>query len=99
MFPATVRSVDLAGKFRLEYDRDFGEGEVEIAHVQTRVRMPWHPKFLKGVYTHMLRRNFGKGRVLEGLEFRWGLVSNILHALTQLGRWRLDGGADERMHK
>ena len=61
--------------------------------------MPWHPKFLKGVYALMLRRNIGRGRVLEGLELRWGLVSNILHALTQLGRWRLDGGADEPMHK
>ena len=61
--------------------------------------MPWHPKFLKGVYALMLRRNLGKGRVLEGLELRWGLVSNILHALTQLGRWRLDGGAEEPMHK
>ena len=37
--------------------------------------------------------------MLEGLELRWGLVSNILHALTQLGRWRLDGGAEEPMHK
>ena len=45
VFPATVRSVDLAGKLRLDYDHDLGEGEVEIAHVQPRVRMPWHPKF------------------------------------------------------
>ena len=33
VFPATVRSVDLAGKLRLDYDRDLGEGEIEIAHV------------------------------------------------------------------
>ncbi len=99
VYPATVESVDLAGKLRLTYDHDLGEGVVDISHVQPRVRMPWHPKFLKGVYTLMLRRNLGRGRVLEGLELRWGLVSNILHALTQLGRWRLDGAADEPMHK
>ena len=67
MFPATVGSVDLAGKLRLNYDHDLGEGEVEIAHVQPRVRMLWHPKFLKGSYALMLRRNLGEGRVLEGL--------------------------------
>ena len=86
VFPATVGSVDLAGKLRLDYDHGLGEGEVEIAHVQPRVRMPWHPKFLKSVYAIMLRRNVGRGRVLEGLKLRWGLASNILHALTQLGR-------------
>ena len=45
VYPATVGSVDLAGKLRLNYDLDLGEGEVEIAHVQPRVRMPWHPGF------------------------------------------------------
>ena len=99
VYSATVESVDLAGKLRLKYDHDLGEGEVEISHVQPRVRMPWHPKFLKGVCTLMLRRNLGRGRVLEGLELRWGLVPDILQALAQLGRWRLDGGADEPMHK
>ena len=67
VYPATVESVDLAGKLRLKYDHDLGEGEVEISHVQPRVRMPWNPKFLKGVYALMLRRNIGRGRVLEGL--------------------------------
>ena len=46
----------------------------------------------------MLRRNLGRGRVLEGLELRWGLVSNILHALTAMDRWRV-GGALVPMHK
>jgi len=60
--------------------------------------MLWHPKFLKGVCTTMLRRDLGRGRALEGLELRWGLVSNILHALTALGPWRLDG-SEGPMHK
>ena len=47
----------------------------------------------KGVAWH-----YGRGRVLEGLELRWGLVSNILHALTAMGRWRLDGTLGP-MHK
>ena len=46
----------------------------------------------------MLRRNLGRGRVMEGLELRWALVSNILHALTALGPWRLDGAVGP-MHK
>ena len=60
--------------------------------------MPWHPKFLKGVYSLMLRRNLGRGRVLGGLELPWGLVPDILHALCALGRWRLDGSVGP-MHK
>ena len=91
VWPATVKDVTASGQRVLAYDHGFGEGLVEITHVTPRVRMPWHPKFLKGVYTLMLRRNLGRGRVLEGLELHWGLVSNILHALTALGRWRLDG--------
>ena len=47
----------------------------------------------------MLRRNLGHGRVIEGLELRWGLVSNILHALVALGRWRVSDGAEGPMHK
>ncbi len=31
------------------------------------------------------------GRVLEGLEVRWGLVVRVLQALTRLGPWRVDG--------
>ena len=31
------------------------------------------------------------GTKLEGLEVSWRNVANILHALTKVGRWRLDG--------
>ena len=98
VYPAAVVVVGVDGKLHLRFDHDFGEAFVELTHVQPRVRMPWHPKFLKGVYTIMLRRNLGRGRVLEGLELRWGLVSNILHAWTALGHWRLDGSVGP-MHK
>ena len=98
VWPATVKEVSASGQLVLTYDHGFGEGLVELTHLTPRVRMPWHPKFLKGVYTLMLRRNLGRGRLLEGLELRWGLVSNILHALTALGRWRLDGSIGP-MHK
>ena len=68
VWPATVKEVSASGQLVLTYDHGFGEGVVEISHVTPRVRMPWHPKFLKGVYTLMLRRNLGRGCVLEGLE-------------------------------
>ena len=77
VWPATVKEVRASGQLLLTYDHGFGEGLVEVTHLLPRVRMPWHPRFLKGVYTLMLRRNLGRGRVLEGLELRWGLVSNI----------------------
>ena len=98
MFPATIRDVTSDGRLLLTFDHNMGEGEVEITQVVPRITMPWHPKFLRGQYTILLRRNLGRGRVLEGLELRWGLVSNILHALTKLGRWRLDGEVGP-MHK
>ena len=98
VWPATVKEVSASGQLVLTYDHGFGEGLVEISHLTPRVRMPWHPKFLKGVYTLLLRRNLGRGNVLEGLECPWGLVSNILHALVALGRWRLDGQVGP-MHK
>ena len=46
----------------------------------------------------MLRRNVGRGKTLEGLEVRWGLVARILQALTQFGIWRSDG-SEGPMHK
>ena len=70
VWPAAVKEVGASGQLVLTYDHGFGEGLVELTHVTPRVRMPWPPKFLKGVYTLMLRRNFGRGRVLEGLELR-----------------------------
>ena len=98
VFPATVIRVHADGVLELQYDFGIGDGLEEITQVQPRVRMPWHPKFLRGQYTLMLRRNLGHGRVLEGLELRWGLVSNILHALTRMGHWRLSG-VEGPMHK
>ena len=71
VWPATVKEVGASGQLVLTYDPGFGKGPVELTHVTPRMRMPWHPKFLKGVYTLMLRRNLGRGRVLEGLELRW----------------------------
>jgi hypothetical protein len=54
---------------------------------------------LHGQLVLMLRRGRGGGRgYIEGLEIRWGLVSNILQALTKHGRW-LDGEPDGPMHK
>ena len=70
VWPATVKEVSPSGVIVLTYDHGFGEGVVELTHLTPRVRMPWHPNFLKGVYTLMLRRNIGRGRVLEGLELR-----------------------------
>ena len=96
MHPATVREVLPDGLLVLDYDCG-GDGVEEAQHVWPRVRMPHQPKFLKGQLAIMLRRNLGHGRVLEGLEVRWSLVSNILHALTKLGPWRLDGSVGNRL--
>ena len=105
VFPATVREV-LDRNLVLDYDGG-GEGLERREWVTARMTMPWHPKMLKNQLVIMLRRNLGRGRVLEGLEVRWTLVSNILRALTgpwgSDGRWlggrfRLDG-APGSMHK
>ena len=97
VFAATVTEVRADGSFVLSYDGD-GHGVESPGLVTPRVRMPWNPKFLKGQLTIMLRRNLGQGRVLEGLEVRWDLVSRLLGALTRLGPWRLDGSVGP-MHK
>ena len=97
VFPATVREILPDGLLVLDY-RCGGDGAEEIVRVWPRIRMPCHPKFLKGQLTIMLRRNLGHGRALEGLEVRWGLVGNVLRALTCLGPWRLDGSVGP-MHK
>ena len=97
VYPATVREVLPDGLLVLDYDCG-GDGVEEAQHVWPRVRLPHQPKFLKGQLAIMLRRNLGHGRVLEGLEVRWSLVSNILDALTKLGPWRLDGSVGP-MHK
>ena len=57
VFPAEVREVLPNGKLVLDYNFDMGRG-VELAEfVSPRLRMPWHPRFLKGQTTIMLRRN------------------------------------------
>ncbi len=98
IWPATVKEIRASDSIVLTYDRGFRESLVEVTQLLPRVRMLWHPKFLKGVHNLMLRRNFGRGHVFEGLELRRGLVSNILRALTALGVWRVDGAAGP-MHK
>ena len=97
VYPATIREVLPDGLLVLDYDCG-GDGVEEAQHVWPRVRLPHQPKFLKGQLAIMLRRNLGHGRVLEGLEVRWSLVSNILDALMKLGPWRLDGSRGP-MHK
>ena len=46
----------------------------------------------------MLRRNIGRGEVIEGIQVRWWLVAQILQALTEWGPYRLDG-SEGPMHK
>jgi len=92
VFAATVKDVAADGRLVLEYtDADgnvLGEGVEQPDWVRPRVQMPWHPSQLKEALVIMLRRNVGHGRVLEGLEVRWGLVVRVLQALTKLGLWR-----------
>ena len=59
------------------------QGLENMHHVTPRICMPWHPKYLKGEFSIMLRRNVGRGVVLEGLEVRWWLVSALLRVLMQ----------------
>ena len=100
VFPATVKRVESDGRLVLEYDHCKGEEFVEWAQdVNPRVQMPWHPKKLRKNLRIRLMRNIGHGQVLEGLEIRWDVVSNILQALTKLGRWRLDTKIVGPMHQ
>jgi hypothetical protein len=87
VFGGTVREVLRDGTVVVDYDCK-GDGVEKIENLEPRIRMPWHPKFLYGQLGLMLRRNIGHGRVLEGLEVRWGLVANILDALCRYGMWR-----------
>jgi hypothetical protein len=68
VFPATVAAVKVSGELVLLFDHGFGEAVRSIVEVTPRARMPWHPKFMQGIYKIFLRRNLGRGRVLEGLE-------------------------------
>ena len=111
IFPATVEAVLLDGRLRLRYDGGLagdgssggdagacGFGTELQEQVEPRVQMPWHPKYLKENLVICLRRNIGQGKVLEGLEVRWGYVCRLIGALTRMGNYGLDG---ERrpMHK
>ena len=68
---------DEQGQESYEYERD----------VTPRICMPWHPRYLKGDFSIMLRRNVGRGAVLERLEVRWWLVSAILKVLMEYHHW------------
>ena len=65
--PEVVLRYDVGGTV-VEWQKD----------VVPRARMPWHPKYLKGDFSIMLRRSMKPGVMLEGLEVRWGLVSELL---------------------
>ena len=80
------------GELLLKYDgEDDGVQSLEYERdVTPRICMPWHPRYLKGDFSIMLRRNVGHGKLIEGLEVRWGLVVRVLQALTRLGFWRGD---------
>ena len=72
VFPATVQEVR-GTELVLEYEdgagNPIGKGVEQKQQVEPRVRMPWEPRFLKGQFAIMLRRNVGRhGDVLEGLE-------------------------------
>jgi len=103
IYPATIKDITADGRLLLEYTdstgRVFGRRGLESPQwVTARVQMPWHPSHLNEVLIIMLRRSVGHGRVLEGLEVRWGLVVKVLQALTRLGPWR-GGGVLGPMHK
>ena len=78
MFPARVKEILLDGKLLLEYDHG-GEGVELPEWVWPRAQMPWHPKDVPLILN--LRRNLGRGVVLEGLHVRWWYVARLLRAL------------------
>ena len=78
---------DEQGRESYEYERD----------VTPRICMPWHPRYLKGDFSIMLRRNVGRGAVLEGLEVRWWLVSAILKVLMEYHHWYKQGRRQEAL--
>ena len=63
--------------------------------------MPWHPKDVPLILK--LRRNLGRGVVLEGLHVRWWYVARLLGALCAVAPhgqvWRIGGEEQEPMHK
>jgi hypothetical protein len=108
VYPATVLEVLADGRLRLEYDDGVDDaGELHVVGqgvelgvcVVPRVQMPWHPRCLQGTFMILLRRNMGRGVVLEGLQARWGYTSNLMQALTKLDRWRVGGSVVGPMRK
>ena len=71
VFPGTVREVLNTGEIVVDY-RFGGEGLELREHLEHRITLPWSPKVLRGTQVIMLRRGLSHGRVLEGLEVRWG---------------------------
>ncbi len=93
IFAGTViESISSTGEVKLRYDvipseASPQEGFVPIRKVESRISMPWHPSKLHSVLCVMLRRNVGRGTMIEGLQVRWDLVKRILGALSKLGHW------------
>jgi hypothetical protein len=105
IYPATIMETDpVGGQLKLNYDGVSGDREpgcwwVPSQKVESRISMPWHPSKLSRVLTVMLRRNVGKGVVLEGMQVRWDLVRRLVGALTKMGRWHdTEDGRDTPMH-
>ena len=97
VYPAEVVEVRGDGVLKLEY-RHGGIGFERVEDVEARLQMPWNPKLLRNKLMIMLRRNVGRGAVIEGLQVRWWLVAQILQALTEIGPYRMDGSHGP-MHK
>ena len=107
VFAATIHEVLVNGDLALTYydgDVVLGRGVEKTENVTTRVQMPWQPQQVQENLVILLRRNVGYGRILEGLEVRWGLVAKIMQALVRFpevgaGPWREGGLWQEPMHK
>ena len=100
VYAATVKEIRRDGKLLLEYD--IGGQGVELPEwVTPRAQMPWHPKDVPMILN--LRRNLGRGVILEGLQVRWSYVSRLFRALCGLAPngqvWRIGGHEHEPMHK
>ena len=100
VYPSRVKEVMRDGRLLLDYDHG-GEGFELPQWVWPRAQMPWRPKDVPLVLN--LRRNLGRGVVLEGLHVRWWYVSRLLQALTAYAPngqvWRIGGQEGEPMHK
>ena len=91
VFPGVVKEVTASGRIVVEY-RDTDRVGLELReNLEHRITLPWSPQVLRSTQVIILRRGLSHGRVLEGLEVRWGLVSRILEVLTHEGYYRLNG--------